>query len=275
MRQISLMMDLQIVEGSIEDYRRLSAYHYRDCRLGPYSDIFAIKGVGKLGTKMRGSPAGVIVYSMPPAGLELRNIALGGILNGMDMDSRFRFINKNIRTISRVIIEPRFRSIGLAEKLVRETMERVEVPVIEALAVMGKVNNFFERAGMTAYEGPVQKRCVKMIEAFDFAGISEKDLIDAEVVQKKIETLPPDLQGLIDKQMVRFLQCYGKRRKMQPGIERTRFVLSRLGARPIYYIKIKHQKSNIKMVEPLARGDIKIKYQKSKLWSPPLAGEKK
>ena len=210
--------------------------------LGPYSAIFAIKEVGKSAGRMRGNPAGVIVYSMPPAGLELRNAALGGILSGMDIYSRFKFINKNIRIISRVIIEPRFRSIGLAEKLVRETIERVEAPVIEALAVMGKVNNFFERAGMTAYSGPVQKRCVQMIEAFNYAGISEKDRIDAEVVQEKIETLPSDLQGVIDKQMGKFLQCYGKRRKMRPGIERTRFVLSRLGARPIYYIKIKNKR---------------------------------
>jgi len=265
MRQISLMKDLHIVRGSIEDYRRLSVYHYRDCRIGPYSDIYAIRhktqdprlktqdtstGSGVPATNnQRPSTctAGVIVYSMPPLGLELRNVALGGALAKMDLKSRFRFINKNIRTISRVIIEPRFRSIGLAQRLVRETMEMADVPIIEALAVMGQINNFFERAGMTAYKGEQPIRCVQMIEAFDYAGVNKSELIDTEAVQKKIDRLHLQKQRFINEQMRKFLRCYGKRRAMPPGIERTRFVLSRLGDRPVYYIKIKHKKLKIKV----------------------------
>lgn len=263
MQQISLMKDLQIVRGSIEDYRRLSVYHYRDCKLGPYNHIYAIRhktqdtrnsnqefrltmdaapAVLHSQNYTQGPLAGVIVYAMPPLGLELRNVALGGCLLKMDLKNRFSFINKNIRIISRVIIEPRFRSIGLAEKLVRETIDKVDVPIVEALAVMGRVCKFFERAGMTAYEGPEHKRCIKMREAFAIAGITEQDRIDAEIVQGKIERLSPELWDFIDKQMTRFLQCYGKRRKMQASLDRTRFVLSRLGARPIYYIKVKSDK---------------------------------
>jgi hypothetical protein len=33
-----------------------------------------------------------------------------------------------------------------------------------------------------------------------------------------------------------FLQAYGKRREMRAGIERTRYVLSKLTGRPVYYI---------------------------------------
>lgn len=240
--ECSVVKSLEIVKGDIEDYRKLSVYHYRDCGCGPYAAVFAIKAVGKLGIRMGNYPAGVIVYSMSTGGAEMRNAALGQVLNGLDRQSRLAFINENIRTISRVIIEPRFRSIGLAEKLVRETIERVDVPIIEALAVMGRVNNFFERAGMTAYRGAMQKRCVQMIEAFDYAGISEKELIDAEAVQEKMEKPSKDMWEFIDGQMREFLQCYGKRRNMQAGIERTRFVLSKLADRPVYYIKIKNSR---------------------------------
>jgi hypothetical protein len=50
-----------------------------------------------------------------------------------------------------VIIEPRFRSLGQAVRLVKETMPLMNVPFIEALAVMGRVNPFFEKAGMTRF----------------------------------------------------------------------------------------------------------------------------
>jgi len=238
----SVVKNLEITEGSIDDYCQLSVYHYRDYHLGPYAAIFAIKAVGKLAIRLSNVPAGVIVYTMPTAALELRNIALGGILSGLDRKSRLNFINENVRTISRVIIEPRFRSLGLASRLVKETMEKIDTPVIEALAVMGYVNHFFEKAGMTSYEAPLPLRCEQMKEAFELAGIGENELIDARGVQRKIESLGKRKAVFLEKQIKSFLQSYGRRRKMSPGIERTRYVISKLTDRPIYYIKIKTQK---------------------------------
>jgi GNAT superfamily N-acetyltransferase len=240
MAECSLVKNLEIVKGNNEDYKKLSVYHYRDCGCGPYAAVFTMKAVGKLAVRMGNYPVGVIVYTMPTAGLELRNTALGGILTGLDGKSRLSFINKNIRTISRVVIEPRFRSLGLAARLVRETIEKIDVPIIESLAVMGRVNNFFERAGMTAYEGPSPCRNIQLVEAFEYAFVDKSELTDAEAVQKKINDLPKELSGFLDSQISSFLRCYGKRRDMPPGIERTRFVLSRLTDRPIYYIKIKN-----------------------------------
>ena len=118
--------------------------------LGPYAAIFALKGKFRTATKLE--TVGVIVYSMPTAGAQMRNVATGGIFAGLDKGTRLKLINKNIRTISRVIIEPRFRSLGLAVRLVRETMPLMNVPFVEALAVMGRANPFFEKAGLTRYE---------------------------------------------------------------------------------------------------------------------------
>jgi hypothetical protein len=244
MMECSLVKNLEIIKGGMEDYRRLGVYHYRDCGCGPYVAIYAMKAVGRLAGRMGKMPAGVIVCTMPVPGMELRNVALGGILTGLDRKSRLLFINKNIRTISRVIIEPRFRSLGLAVRLVRETIVLIDVPIIEALAVMGRVNNFFERAGMTAYRGRIPLRTAALIEAFEFVGLCGNDLIDVEAVQRKMDSLSKDAAEFIDYQMRSFLQCYGKRRNMPAGLERTRFVLSRLTEQPIYYIKIKKRIQN-------------------------------
>jgi hypothetical protein len=236
MQQCSITGKLEIVAGDTDDYKRLAHYHYRDSRLGPFVAIFALKPkkglFGRLGT----DTAGVIVYKMPSPALELRNAATGNIFSGFDRVTSLALINKTIRCISRVIIEPRFRGLGLASTLVRETMPRMNVPIIEAMAVMGLVNPFFEKAGMKAYQAKPAARCIQLIEAFSLVGIEEAELIWPLKVQRKIKSLPTRKAEFIEQQIKTFLQSYGKRRQMEPGIERTRYVLSKLTFRPVYYI---------------------------------------
>ncbi|MGB7582460.1 MAG: hypothetical protein WBL85_08450 [Sedimentisphaerales bacterium] len=262
MEMCTVARNLEIVRGTRADYESLSHYHYREPNMGPYAAIFALKGKFRTATKLE--TVGVIVYSMPTAGAQMRNIATGGIFAGLDKGTRLKLINKNIRTISRVIIEPRFRSLGLAVRLVKETMPIMDVPFVEALAVMGRANPFFEKAGLTRYDAPISPSCVRLIEAFSAVGVDEQDLIDAELVQQKLDSIftaehaenaekkivKNNLRGLcdlggeikcgaaqfIDGEMTRFLQSYGQRRLMQPGIERTRFVLNKLTDRPVYYM---------------------------------------
>ncbi|MDD5327270.1 MAG: hypothetical protein PHY02_05590 [Phycisphaerae bacterium] len=179
---------------------------------------------------------GAIVYTMPSMGVELRNAATGDLFTGFDMGTRLSLINKNIRLISRVIIEPRFRGLGLASRLVRETMPVMGVPIIEAMAVMGIVNPFFEKAGMQAFAANMPTRCVQLVEAFSAVGVEKEELIDAEKVQRKFERLGQQKAAFIESQINYFLQSYGRKRYEKAGVERTRFVLSKLTFRPVYYI---------------------------------------
>jgi len=58
-------------------------------------------------------------------------------------------INKRLSTISRVVVHPKYRTIGLGVKLFRETLGLVGTEFIEMPAVMAKYNPFAEKAGMT------------------------------------------------------------------------------------------------------------------------------
>ena len=244
MLNCSVIKKIQIVRGCLDDYRKLSHYHYRDSRLGPFAAIFTIKPIKTLAAHFPMSPdvhrettvIGVIVYTMPSPGLELRNIATGNLFGGFDRATQLALINRNIRCISRVIIEPRFRGLGLASRLVRETLGRVEVPIVEAMAVMGLVNPFFEKAGMTAYTAKMPARCVRLIEALSMVGIEKQQLIDLKKAQQIIEQLPAKQAEFVELEIQTFLQSYGRRRNMKAGTERTRFVLSKLTERPVYYI---------------------------------------
>jgi hypothetical protein len=84
----SIVRDLRVERGSLEDYRRLSRYHYREEGIGPFSDIFVLRCNGRLWLASHAEVVGVIVYTMPNCGLELRNIATGGTFIGLDRKTK-------------------------------------------------------------------------------------------------------------------------------------------------------------------------------------------
>lgn len=70
-------------------------------------------------------------------------------------------VNRDIICISRVVVLPKYRGVGLGQRLVRKFIEETEYPYVETLAEMAKTNPFFEKAGMTLADdvgGPRDKR---------------------------------------------------------------------------------------------------------------------
>jgi len=47
-----------------------------------------------------------------------------------------------------VVVHPKYRTIGLGTKLVKETLPMVDKPYVEMIAVMARYNPFAEKAGM-------------------------------------------------------------------------------------------------------------------------------
>ena len=227
---------LEIERGTTADYDRLSCFHYRAGPCKPCVAIYAMRDRHAVRRRFA-DPVGVIVYVNPAPNSELRSVATGGAFTGLgDRRLQMQAINRNIRTIARVIIDPRYRGLHLASRLVAETMGLLNMPVIEATAVMGTVNPFFERAGMQAYSGGESARVVQLVEAFSSVGIEDDELIDPAGVQAKLDKLPLIAEAFIEEQMRRFLAGNAARRYMRPGPERTRFVLSKLTPPGTYYI---------------------------------------
>jgi GNAT superfamily N-acetyltransferase len=89
--------------------------------------------------KRRGELCGVVVYSFPSPVTFGRNKVWKGSLQQLQ---------REVSVISRVVVHPKYRSIGLGAKLVGETLAQAGTPCVEAVAVMARYNPFFERAGM-------------------------------------------------------------------------------------------------------------------------------
>jgi len=130
----SLTKGMHVAEGSIEDYHKLSGFHYRDSsRVAAVYKVFVLKRGDEL--------CGVILYKYPSVACQGRKESFGRKLS-------IEELNRDLTTIARVVVHPKYRSIGLGTKLVKETLPLVGKPYVEMIAVMAKYNPFAEKAGM-------------------------------------------------------------------------------------------------------------------------------
>ena len=90
--------------------------------------------------------AAVAVLSYPTVNSAARGRALG--MAGWPAARKLSLANREVRTISRVVVHPQFRGVGLASRLVRVICEQGPTRWVEAYAVMGRVHPFFEKGGM-------------------------------------------------------------------------------------------------------------------------------
>jgi hypothetical protein len=67
------------------------------------------------------------------------------MLPKMDMNE----LNCELSTINRVVVHPKYRTIGLGAKLIHDTLPLVGTPSVELIAVMAKYSPFAEKAGLT------------------------------------------------------------------------------------------------------------------------------
>ena len=239
---------MEIVPGRLADWRQLEQFHYLNCRLGPIDKVFVIRRRDQVEGRWRrfgvrpGPAAGVIVYSMPVPCVTLRNQATANrYLVGPDRTAMLSLINKELRCINRVVIHPQYRGIGLAHWLVRETLPRAGAPLVEAMAVMGRVNPFFEKAGMTPYQGQIPQPATRMLAAFEQVGIESDRLRDAGGLAAKVGALADAQRRFILDEMRGFARRItggkAKRKELTRSVEQlAALVMAHVFSRPVYYL---------------------------------------
>ncbi len=158
-RQCSLLQEMSIEEGTLKDYAELAAFHYRHTgtRL-PVIKAFTLK--------RREDTAGVIVYKYASPAAQGRNQVFGRRLP-------IKEINKHLACIARVVVHPKYRSIGAGVKLVKETLPICGRPYVECIAVMAQYNPFLEKAGMKRIlTTQPHKRILEAIEKLETIGFN-------------------------------------------------------------------------------------------------------
>ena len=93
----------------------------------------------------------------------------------------------------RVVVHPKYRTIGLGQRLVRETLSLAGTPFVELIAVMAKYNPFAERACMTKVaEQPPAKKALKIAETLRKLGFNVTFLGNKRYVLNKLGSLKPE-----------------------------------------------------------------------------------
>jgi ABC-type transport system involved in cytochrome c biogenesis ATPase subunit/GNAT superfamily N-acetyltransferase len=139
-------------DGGLKRYydSDLAHFHYRGHKVGgPREIIFAYDPV-------EDRDVGVIVGTVPA----FENANRSALTDKAYVRNP-KLVNRDIICISRVVVLPKYRSVGLGSGLVEEFLRTTEYPYVETLAEMAKTNPFFEKAGMTMADdvgGPRDKR---------------------------------------------------------------------------------------------------------------------
>lgn len=233
--QCTLRAVLSVSQGDMKDFALLSRYHYRGGSLGPVRQIFKLVDEHPW-RSMAAGIVGVIVYGAPSANLAARNRATGGLFSGMDRSAAMSLLNERMVCIRRVIIDPRYRGLGLASYLVRQTLARTNSSLVEASSVMGRVHPFFERAGMTAYPPQPDAKSQRLVAAFEAAGLTTGVLHRPERIHNAIDALDRPEKAFILTEMNLFLQKYSNLRNTPHSRERTDCIMHKLFESPVYYL---------------------------------------
>ncbi len=139
---------LRLSPGTLADYTALAPWHYRAGRPATIARILRLAWP----QDPHAAPAAVLVESLPTLACHRRDQALGGRYTACpEARTRARLLYAELRCISRVIVHPQWRGLGLAVRLVRHALFTATTPYTEAFARMGWLHPFFALAGMTAY----------------------------------------------------------------------------------------------------------------------------
>lgn len=155
----------RIERGTPGDYHALAHFHYALKRPATIAAIWRIVYINPQPRRApkrptprssnRKSPiqnpksrtVAVATLSYPTPACLARERALR--LVGPRYGAKLAYVNRHVRTISRVIVHPQFRGLGLAARLVDGVCHHCPTRYVEAVAAMGDVHPFFQHAGMT------------------------------------------------------------------------------------------------------------------------------
>jgi ABC-type ATPase with predicted acetyltransferase domain len=178
--ECSLVREMKIEKGNKQDWEKLSPFHYRGHKVAVPRKIFRLVRGDEL--------CGVIVYSYPPPACYGRRLVIPRMT--------IQEMNKQLSIINRVVIHPKYRTIGLGAKLIHDTLQIAGTPYVELIAVMPKYSPFAEKAGMQKI---VEQQTVESISSitktlqqlsFDFQLLGSD-----RYVQEKLQRLSPKQIG--------------------------------------------------------------------------------
>jgi GNAT superfamily N-acetyltransferase len=217
--------EVSITSGRASDYAAFARWHYLGHgRPGPVSDVLLVMHAGRA--------VGVAVFGYPHLLLKARARALPDLAPGKISREGAAHLNANLRLLQRVVVEPRYRGLGIAGRLIAAGLARVPTRYVECIAQMGDFSDFLLRAGFerVADINP-PPAAARLRQRMQLHGLTQSDLLRGD--------LPGDVATAL-RQFARSRVQTGngarRKRALELDPELLRRALARLGARPAYFL---------------------------------------
>jgi hypothetical protein len=151
--------------GAARDYGELARFHYARCAPASFALTVAID---YFPTPLTRRVIGVGVLSYPSLSCNARSEALQ--LELVPACWRWAYLNRHLRTISRIIVHPQFRGIGLASAVVRFLLAQAPTRYTEAISRLGCHHPLFSKAGMQCLcHGTARTPAYYLIDRLEYA----------------------------------------------------------------------------------------------------------
>lgn len=130
-----------IERGTPADYHRLAHLHYAAESPATYQSVWVARH------PLDPNPAAVCVYSYPDLHSAARNLATTDeyIIHGSRKNAQR--LNREVVRMSRIVVAPAYRGIGLAHRLLAESIAELDRRWIETTTAIGPYTTLFERLG--------------------------------------------------------------------------------------------------------------------------------
>jgi len=145
-------------------------------------------------------------------------------------------INAKIRYLARLIVDPRFQKLGLATWLLKDTLERQHIPIVETLTPIDFTNKMFEKAGFKLYQTPAPPWYNRFTFALESLGLTEQSRVSPLYIHNRLGRLAGTQKTLIENEIKHFIKHFRHRENMPDSMERTKFFLSKLPYPQAYLI---------------------------------------
>lgn len=136
--------------GERSDWHQLKHLHYAAGDPATFAEIYTARHPALK------HPAAVAVMSYPDLHSSARNLATQ---DGWKIDGnaeKARSLNLHWRRLSRIVVAPELRALGLAAGLIEYCCAQTPADWLECTTAMGKYTNFLERAGFREYPQTIQ-----------------------------------------------------------------------------------------------------------------------
>lgn len=233
------LLDLTTVEtvkGCKKDYDILAKYHYQRVIEGPVTLVYKLVGKNGLRDKLP-DPLSVIVFMQPVPDNAQRNVATNNYFkNTSGRAESLALLNRNVLYLARLITDPRFLKRSFATKLLRESLRKLDIPIVETMTPIDFTNKMYTKLGFEIYYLTKPLWYEPLKTAFEDAGIILVETLNPYLLTNRLNCLTGQLKLKTEHVINQFLGGFRNADRFKPGLERSKFILSKIPPPQAYLI---------------------------------------